>query len=82
MAEGDALSIKVLILSEIMYHYHIVRSRYAELYAELGIRDPGYLLSCSRDFDIIRGFNPRMKPTRTKTIMKGDDHCDFRITME
>ena len=82
MAKEDALCIKVLTLSETKYHYHIVRCRYAEMYAELGIRDLGYLLSCSRDFDMIRGFNPRMKPTRTKTIMKGDDHCDFRITME
>jgi len=27
----------------------------------------------------VEGFNPRMKLVRTKTIMEGNDHCDFRI---
>lgn len=82
MAKGDALRVEVLTLSETKYHYHIVRCRYAELYTELGMGELGYLLSCGRDFDMIRGFNPRMKLTRTKTIMQGDDHCDFRITLQ
>jgi hypothetical protein len=28
--------------------------------------------------DEARGFNPQLKLVRTKTIMEGADHCDFR----
>ena len=62
---------------------NITRCRYAEMYKEHGMEEFGYLLSCGRDFAMVAGFNPKIQLTRTKTIMEGDDICDFRFeTME
>jgi len=79
---GDAYVQEVLRLDETHYDYDVKRCRYAEMYQELGLADLGFVLSCGRDFAMLRGFNPRMKLTRTKTIMEGYDRCDFRVTME
>jgi hypothetical protein len=37
---------------------------------------------CSPDFAIAAGFNPKLRLTRTKTLMQGHDSCHFRYTME
>jgi predicted ArsR family transcriptional regulator len=81
-AAGDAYDMEVLELSGTRYFFNIKRCRYAEMYRELGMADLGVVLSCARDFELVQGFNARMKLVRTKTIMEGHDHCDFRITLE
>lgn len=78
----DALKKEVLEVSETTYYYDMVRCRYADMYRELGMADLGFVLSCGRDFEFFKGFNSKMKLVRTKTIMEGHDHCDFRITLE
>ncbi|MGH7364833.1 MAG: L-2-amino-thiazoline-4-carboxylic acid hydrolase [Candidatus Rokuibacteriota bacterium] len=40
-----------------------------------------YRLSCNRDFSLIEGFNPAVKLTRTRTVMEGTSHCDFRFEL-
>jgi len=78
---GDAYEMEVLELSQDKYFFNMTRCRYADMYRELGMADLGIVLSCARDFQLVEGFNPRMKLIRTKTIMEGHDHCDFRITL-
>jgi hypothetical protein len=80
-AKGDAYQMDVISLSETEYVYNITRCRYAEMYKEIGMADLGVTLSCGRDFELISGFNPKMKLTRTKTIMEGCECCDFRISL-
>ncbi|MDQ7785347.1 MAG: L-2-amino-thiazoline-4-carboxylic acid hydrolase [Desulfomonilaceae bacterium] len=80
-SSGGALEIEMVEQDDQRLSFNVTRCRYAELYDELGIRELGVILSCSRDFALIRGFNPDMGLTRTQTIMEGADHCDFRITM-
>ena len=41
-----------------------------------------YLLGCDRDFALMIGFNPKIKFTRTQTIMERADYCDFRFEVE
>jgi hypothetical protein len=79
---GGAYEKEELELSETKYDFNIKRCRYAEMYKELGLAELGVVLSCGRDFEMIKGFNPRMILVRTKTIMEGHDICDFRITLE
>ena len=79
-ATGAAYKMEVLELTDTVYNYDITRCRYAEMYKELGMRDLGLVLSCGRDYQLIKGFNPGMKLVRTKTIMEGCDRCDFRIS--
>lgn len=80
-AKGDAYEMEGITLSATEYAYNITRCRYAEMYKAIGMADLGVILSCGRDFELISGFNPKMKLTRTKTIMEGCDCCDFRITL-
>jgi len=80
--QGGAYEMEQLELSEERYDFNITRCQYAEMYKELGMADLGFILSCSRDFDLIAGFNAKMTLRRTRTIMEGYDHCDFRIAME
>ena len=79
---GGAYEKEELELSETKYDFNIKRCRYAEMYKELGLAELGVVLSCGRDFEMIKGFNPRMTLVRTKTIMEGHDICDFRITLK
>ncbi len=60
------------------YHYNVTKCKYAEMYKEMGIQDLGFDLSCNRDFNLVEGFNKNIKLKRTKTLMQGDDYCDFR----
>ena len=74
---------EVLELSGTMYFFTVNRCHYADTYKKLGMADLGIvLLSCGRDFGLVEGFNPRTKLIRTKMIMKGLDHCDFRTMLD
>lgn len=79
---GGAYEKEELELSETKYDFNIKRCRYAEMYKALGLAELGFVLSCGRDFDMIKGFNPKMTLARTQTIMEGHDICDFRITLK
>jgi len=61
--------------------FNVTRCRYAEMYKELGVQEYGALLSCGRDAALIVGFNPKIKFTRTQTIMSGAPYCDFRYEL-
>jgi hypothetical protein len=58
--------------------FDVTACGYAEMYERLGLRKLGCLLSCDRDFPFLQGFNPDIELQRTRTIMEGADHCDFR----
>ncbi len=80
-SSGEALEIEMVEQTDSKLYFNVTRCKYAELYAGLGIRELGVILSCSRDFALIRGFNPDARLIRTQTIMEGADYCDFRITV-
>ncbi|MEE9612954.1 MAG: L-2-amino-thiazoline-4-carboxylic acid hydrolase, partial [Desulfatiglandales bacterium] len=79
--KDNALELEVIESSPKKLLMDVKRCRYAEMYRELGIEEFGFLLSCGRDFAMVRGFNPKIRFKRTKTLMKGDDCCDFRYEM-
>jgi len=78
----DALQVQILEQGPKKVSFNVTRCRYAEMYRELGIPDLGFLLSCNRDGALIEGFNPKIKFTRTQTIMAGAPFCDFRYEMK
>jgi len=78
----DALKIEVLEQNEKRVAFNVTRCRYAEMYKELSIPEFGALLSCSRDGAMIVGFNPKVRFTRTQTIMEGAGFCDFRYELK
>lgn len=75
---GQALAIDVLEEGAGVLAFNVTRCRYAEMYRELGMARLGPMLSCARDFALIEGFNPRIRLTRTQTLMEGAPFCDFR----
>lgn len=79
---GGALEFDVVETGPTRAAINVTRCRYADMYKEHGMQEYGYLLSCGRDFALMEGFNPKIKFTRTQTIMEGADFCDFRFTIE
>jgi hypothetical protein len=78
----DALRIEVVKRTETEFHFNVTRCRYAETYKAMGIGHLGASLSCNRDGTFCEGYDPRLKLTRTQTIMEGATHCDFRYRLE
>jgi hypothetical protein len=80
-AQGGALEVMFLTESDQELSFDVVRCRYVELYENLGMKDLGPCLSCSRDEAFVRGFNPAIAFVREGTIMEGADHCDFHFSL-
>ncbi|MEA3230457.1 MAG: L-2-amino-thiazoline-4-carboxylic acid hydrolase [Thermodesulfobacteriota bacterium] len=76
--EGGAWEMDVLEQTPTAYFFNVTRCSYYEKYRELGLEEFGVGFSCCRDEPFARGFNPKLRLLRTKTIMEGADHCDFR----
>ncbi len=79
--KDNAILTEVLEQSRKKLYFNVFRCRYAEMYAHLGSPKLGKMLSCDRDFALIEGFNPKIKLTRTQTIMEGASFCDFRFEL-
>jgi len=77
-ANDEALKIKMIKEDEDELCFKVISCKYADMYEKLGIKELGCILSCSRDFSFMEGFNPEIELIRTKTIMGGSECCDFR----
>lgn len=78
--KDNALEIRVLQHDAHHLDFDVTRCRYADMYKALGIPELGKVLSCNRDFALIKGFNPETTLSRTQTLMEGAGHCNFRYT--
>jgi L-2-amino-thiazoline-4-carboxylic acid hydrolase len=76
--KDDALTIEVIDDKPGVLDFNVRRCRYAETYRAMGLGAIGDILSCNRDGAFCEGYDPRIKLTRTQTIMGGASHCDFR----
>jgi L-2-amino-thiazoline-4-carboxylic acid hydrolase len=76
--KDDALTIEVIDDAPGLLDFNVKRCRYAETYRAMGLGEIGDILSCDRDGAFCEGYDPRIKLTRTQTIMSGASHCDFR----
>jgi len=77
-ASDEALKINIIKEDKDELRFNVTSCKYADIYEKLGIKELGCLLSCSRDFWFMEGFNPEIELIRTKTIMDGCEYCDFR----
>jgi hypothetical protein len=78
----DALRTEVLASTPTEFDFNVTRCRYAEMYRDMGLAELGGILSCNRDGAFCEGYDPRLKLTRTQTLMDGASHCDFRYRIE
>lgn len=79
---NGALEVDVKEQSDTRFVFNVTRCRYAEMYRDMGLGEIGHLLSCQRDGTFCEGYDPRLKLTRTQTIMQGASHCDFAYRYE
>jgi hypothetical protein len=79
---GGIWEMEVLERTERTYFFDVLKCPYHQKYKDLGLVELGVQLSCCRDEPFARGFNPRLKLVRTKTIMEGADRCDFRYRLK
>lgn len=79
---GGSLEMDVLEQTPKTFFFNVTSCPYYERYRELGLVELGVGFSCCRDEPHARGFNPRLRLMRTKTIMEGADHCDFRYYLD
>lgn len=79
---GGTLEVAMREKGDKVFAFDVTRCRYAEMYREMGLAEIGPLLSCQRDGSFCEGYDPRIKLTRTQTIMQGASHCDFRYESE
>jgi hypothetical protein len=56
--------------------YKVNKCRWAEVMKGLDL-ELSYTLTCFTDFENAKNLNPNFILTRTKTLMMGDDYCDF-----
>ena len=75
-AEGGALDYDIIASGDDHFDMDVKRCQYAEMMDELGGREFGHFLVCNRDFVAAKRIG--MTLTRTQTIMRGADYCDFR----
>jgi len=76
--KDDALTIEVIDDKPGVFNFNVKRCRYAETYRAMGLGDIGDILSCNHDGAFCEGYDPRIKLTRTQTIMGGASQCGFR----
>jgi len=50
---------------------------WADIFKELGAADLGKIMLCDTDYLTAEVFHPHIRLERTKTIMDGDDCCNF-----
>ena len=77
----DALTIDILEETDQSLNFNVTRWRYAEMYRDMGISELGSVLSCGRDGNFCKGYNPCLMLERSQTIMRGASCCDFRYRL-
>ena len=77
----DALTIDILEQTDQSLNFNVTRCRYAEMYRDMGISELGSVLSCGRDGNFCKGYNPCLMLDRSQTIMRGASCCDFRYRL-
>ena len=55
----------------------VTKCAHAEAFRSLNATDVGMKMICMGDRAVTEGFNPRIRFSRPKTIMAGDDCCHF-----
>lgn len=60
--------------------FTVTRCPLAEMAVRLGQAKWGYLCYCMDYPSIVKGFDPAMRYSRTKTLMQGQDCCDHCFT--
>lgn len=64
------------------FGYKVTECLWAKTFRESNAAEIGYACICHPDFAIARGLSPKLTLTRTKTLMQGQDCCQFRYSFD
>jgi hypothetical protein len=68
--------------SDKVWEWKITECLSAKTFREANASDIGYATLCYGDYGFPEGFNPKIRLTRTKTLMQGHDCCNHRYVWE
>jgi desulfoferrodoxin (superoxide reductase-like protein) len=64
------------------YWFTCTECLYAKTFRDQGAADLGYIMLCDTDFAATPAFHPKLRLERTKTLMQGDECCNFHCIWE
>ena len=76
----ESNTIELIEKTDKRLHFLVTRCRFAEAYAEMGLADKGYQLSCQRDPIFLNSYSDKLQLERPTTIMEGHKCCEFIFT--
>ncbi|OGD36133.1 MAG: hypothetical protein A2V45_12560 [Candidatus Aminicenantes bacterium RBG_19FT_COMBO_58_17] len=79
---NKALTYEVVEKTEKVFETKYTECLMAKVFREMNAADIGYAMECYPSDAVARAFNPKMKSVFIKNLMKGDDVCIERITLE
>jgi len=78
----EAHDFEVLRKERNLLEVKVKRCIHADVFKRFNAADIGQKLICNGDYAIVEGFNPKIKLTRPKLLMAGDDCCHFKFELE
>ena len=63
--------------SSTSYREYVTSCIFAKVCRDLDAAELGYVMFCATDFPLAEVFHPKLRLERSKTLMQGDDCCDF-----
>ena len=78
----NTLSYEMKEESDKVFKFDVNRCIRADIFKEFDAQDIGYEVACQPDFEVLPVFHPNLRLKRTKTLMEGDDCCNFEYTWE
>lgn len=79
---SDRLTYEFLKDNENVFEIKFTECLWAKTFREAEASEIGDAGICYNDYSGARQFNPKLKLVREKTLMKGEDFCHFKYTME
>ncbi|MGD2089545.1 MAG: L-2-amino-thiazoline-4-carboxylic acid hydrolase [Candidatus Aminicenantes bacterium] len=76
------LTFEIVEDTQTAFEVKVTECIWAKTFHDFKAPDIGYAMVCHADFAVASAYNPKMKLTRTKTLMQGHDCCNHRWVME
>ncbi|MGE0862239.1 MAG: L-2-amino-thiazoline-4-carboxylic acid hydrolase [Gammaproteobacteria bacterium] len=77
-AAGNALDVEPVADTPAEFSVNVRGCRYAEYFKGLDEAEFGAMITCEADWPMMETFTSTVTMERTRTIMSGGGHCDFR----
>jgi hypothetical protein len=73
---------EMIEISAQKYHFKVKECLWAKVYRDLNAPEYGLAFECCTDFPVCQVYNKALRLKRDKTLMMGDDCCDFIYTWD